>query len=394
MMANKHNKSLQLPNTPSTGRQARLEITIGLLLIVLAFAVVHGPGAVDNFSLYQWEDGKFINHNRVFIHSVGDCFTERPLWGGLYRPLTTNLYYYLGRKLFYNRIEDHHAINIVLYLLNGLLLFLICRKFLPGYWAIIPPVLWVSRYAHVEVVCNSCEFQALLATFFALLSLGIFITARARKRSGLLLVSVLFFVLALLSKETSIVLAGILTGFALLFEKPAAWKHYLWHPAVAVVWVFLFVTVFKGVTENQTTGFIYNFSLANLSMNLAAYLLSFSYLLTHSLDSVIMVSGVASLAQNWLIRLVVLGMGFTVGAYTLLQNRLKGYQSTTIRVIAFGLVIFFCAAAPHVILERRMFMRYGYFPHAGLALAAGVILRELFLRIRDCLTRRGWVGRR
>jgi hypothetical protein len=354
-----------------------LEIGVGLVAIVLAFAAVHGRRVADNFGEYQWEDRKFIRHNQVYVHSVGDCFTQRPLWNGLYRPLTTNLYYYLGRQLFDNRIQVHHAINIIFYLLNGFLLFWICRRFLPGYWAMAPPVMWVSRFAHVEVVCNSCEFQALLAAFFVLSSLGLFVAARVKARVGLMVLSVVFFGLALLSKETSVVLPGILIGLALLFEKRSAWKHYLWHAAVVAVWIVLFIAVLKGVTDAKPTGFLYDFSPANLSVNLGGYMLVFLNLLTHSLDSVVMVSGVAAMAENWFMRVAVLGLGLISSLYAVFHRRWKGKFHVSAQLITFGLLFFFCAAAPYVILEGRLFMRYSYLPHAGLAIVAGVVLREV-----------------
>jgi hypothetical protein len=41
------------------------------------------------------------------------------------------------------------------------------------------------------------------------------------------------------------------------------------------------------------------------------------------------------------------------------------------RVAAFGLLWFFAGTAPFVVLADRLFMRYSYFGHAGLAIAAG-----------------------
>ena len=46
-------------------------------------------------------------------------------------------------------------------------------------------------------------------------------------------------------------------------------------------------------------------------------------------------------------------------------------MSQPARVAAFGLIWFWVATAPYAVLADRLFMRYSYFGHAGLAVALG-----------------------
>jgi hypothetical protein len=170
--------NLQLPVLNGIIKRRPVEIILGLFFILLAIVIFHGSRIVDNIDYVQWEDKCFINHNAAMINSLPDCFTERPVWSGLYRPLTTNLYFYIGRTIFNNNIRIYHIISIVFYALNAFLLYYLSLLFISGYWAMAPPILWVSRLANAEIVTNSCEFQVLFAVFLAMISLILFIKYR------------------------------------------------------------------------------------------------------------------------------------------------------------------------------------------------------------------------
>ena len=226
-----------------------------------------------------------------------------------------------------------------------------------------------------------------MAVFFTLLSLGFFISARITASPHRIPLSLVFYVLALLSKETSVALPGILICFGLLFDNRSNWRHYLWHPIASVIWALLFITVFREIGDSQTSGFNYDFSITNLSNNLTAYILTFSNFLTFIMDSIAMDSGIAAKAGSWFYRLPVLGLGLACGIYAVFHRRLKDTGHQSIRLIVFGLMFFFCAIAPYVILQDRLFMRYAYLAHCGLAIAEGLILREMFRLIGGVFSR-------
>lgn len=316
----------------------------------------------------------FIAHNQQNISSLADCFTVHPLWFDVYRPLTTNLYYYLGRLWFDSDVRIFHAVNVAFFLINALLLFWISRKLMPGWWAVAAPILWVTRIAHTEVLTNSCEFQILLATFFSLLSLGLFLQARTSNRSWMLVASVAAFALALLSKEVAIVIAGILIAFGLLYDRRRAWRRYVWHAGVAGLWALLYFGVYKQITSGDPSGFVFSWSPGNLSTYLTAYFLLFSDWLLYPLKSVVMDPSVAILAAHWSVRIAVLVLLAAALVYAVLWRRLDRRHRDWMRPVAFGLLFFVCAAAPHLILDGRLFMRYSYLPHAGLAIAGAALL--------------------
>jgi hypothetical protein len=57
-------------------------------------------------------------------------------------------------------------------------------------------------------------------------------------------------------------------------------------------------------------------------------------------------------------------------------------------VAAFGLAWFFAGTAPFVVLADRLFIRYSYFGHAGLAVAVGGIASAVTQWIRLARSRK------
>jgi Dolichyl-phosphate-mannose-protein mannosyltransferase len=358
---------------PKIDRLPRL--LIYLLVATLcsaALAAAHGSRIVANWHVPQWEDGIFFWYNQTHIHSLWDCFAKQGLWPGLYRPLTTNLYFYLGRTLLGNRIEAYHFINLVFVILNAILLYRLAESFLGRWWAIVPAILFSSRLAFVEVVLHACEFQGLLYTFFTILSADFFIRSRRSESARLLTLSAIAFCLALFSKESAIVLPAILIAYGRLFDDRIVGRPYLVHPIIALLWVILFVSVLRPHFNNDPTGFTYDFSIANLMRNYAAYGMVFSNYLLAPLNDFVMPNYIGGIDATMPARIVCAALIIVEAAVLLFPGFLK---SQDLRLVAFGFGWFLIATAPFAIFAGRLFMRYSYLGHAGLALCVGGLLR-------------------
>jgi hypothetical protein len=327
---------------------------LGILLVCVAGATVlmWRAAFLDNYHQLQWEDGAFFSWNAHQINSVRDCFTQRGNWPGLYRPLTTNLYYYIGGKLWNQRIEVYHWINIVMVVINSLLLYRLSENFMDGWYAIIPALLFSTRTAMIECVLHSCEFQGLLYVCLTILSADLFIRHHTWA-------SAVTFALALLSKESAVVLPALLIAYGWLFERFSL--RYLLHPVIAVVWAVLFHWLVSG-----TTGNIYDFGLFNLLRNYAAYALVFSnWLAQGDLVMPAYVAGLSALAS------VRLGMALLIAGAAVM------FWARRLPAVTFGLLWFLIATSPYVIFDNRLFMRYANLGHAGLALSAGALVALL-----------------
>jgi hypothetical protein len=343
-------------------RDSRVAARPGLaaLLATVALACVHGRRLVENLARTQWEDDLFFRYTREHIHTLVDCFRLPGPYPGLYRPLATNLFYFVGLGAFGRDLAAYHLICLVLAIFNAVLLYRIAFRLLRSGWALLAPVLFVSRLANVEVLTHSCEFQSLFAVFWGLLCIDWFMGGRVRW-------SAVAFVLALASKETAIVVPAILLAHGVLFDRQRRRRAYLGHLVVAGLWMAALLAF-----HDRATGFRYDLSPSNVLRNLAAYLLAFCNPLVWPLDDWVMPARVSTIA-SW--RVTQLGIVALLALCLISfaragQARARPWPWPWPWILGFGFAWFVIATLPAAIFEGRLFMRYGYFGYAGLSIAA------------------------
>ncbi len=413
-------------------RSPPLRYLAATFAIAAAVALVHGSWIAATWSTMTWEDPMWFEYVAREIRTPVDCFTAQPLWPGLYRPLTTGCYYAAGVSLFGQQIEPFHAITVAMYGANGVLLFALARQLLPRgswLWALVPALLWVSRRAHVETVTLAVEFQSLFAVFCSLLAILVFIGGRdvgmaddpvgplarprhappATSRAGLrlaragdafsarILLTALLLILALLSKESAVILPAILLAHDWIFQRLRTRRDWLPHLllfAISTTWAVLFFTVFRATSGYEPTGFGYASSLAGTLRvalrNVTAHSIDFSNLLVTSYslrENIILAPSVA----RWSLVGWVQGIVAVILLAALTASLALGRRTLTVardtRPVVFGLTFFLLAIAPFLVFDDRLFMRYSYFSHAGLALAAGAGLYWITQRLRRQLAR-------
>jgi Flp pilus assembly pilin Flp len=316
------------------------------------------------------------------MHNLIDCFTERPLWNGLYRPLTTNLYYYLGGELFDHKIEIYHAINILFYILNAFLLYLVCREVLPGFWDMLPSAVMVTRLSHYEIVLNSCEFQVLFAVFLSLISLKMYFVYLRTGKMRPLIISVIVFALSLFAKETSVVMLAVLFLTALLFTGRPRLRSMIPYGVVAGLWAVLFVTVFRPISNNMPTGFSYDYSIGSIIENGGAYFLTIFNPLVDLIRDLIMPEIILEIAGSPIY--IFLFVIVLVNLLWFSFNAVRKPQAYRIRVkaVLWGTWFFLVAISPYLFFDVRVYMRYAYFAHFGQAVAIVALLIILFNKMK------------
>ncbi|MFQ5334547.1 MAG: hypothetical protein ACE5DN_00570, partial [Flavobacteriales bacterium] len=157
-------------------------------------------------------------HVQKGLSALPEIFTSNFLDGvghfndGLYRPLVVCTYA-LEHQLAGNSPVLSHAVNILLYALCGLLLFLLLRAIFRDrteFFSLAICLLFIAHPIHTEAVANIKGRDEILAFLsFTLSAFFLFRYIDRDKLQGLLL-SLLFFIFALLSKESAFTLALIL----------------------------------------------------------------------------------------------------------------------------------------------------------------------------------------
>jgi hypothetical protein len=363
---------------PSRSR-ARRSLIAGAALVLASFALVHGAHFVRNLPKRHWEDGRHFHHNRTNIHSIADCFTRPSAWAGgaeaTYRPLSANLYYFLGRTLFANRIEVYHAVDGLTFLLNALLLLLVARELLPGWVAVLPAALFASRWAHAQDFAYTSNFDTLSYVALSLTAVLLFLRARRTERRRPEVLALVAFGLALFCKEGAIVWPAIVTVYGWLFDRVEAWRKYVAAWIVAGAWALAYTRILHHLYPAEQPTFTLDWSVAGLLSRYAAYALSMSNSLVPKVDPEgsgwAMPPRVSALSGSAPAILLIAAL-VVVEVAVLVAARLRPARvGRSLRVAAFGVAWFFAATAPYAVLAHRLFIRYSYFGHAGLALAVG-----------------------
>ncbi len=193
-----------------------------LLLLLVWIGLLYANAINNQFTL---DDHSYIENNHYIrsIEGVGYLFFHpieegQSLRGHLYRPLSALVQYSIG-KLFGYRPQAFHLVNVLLYVLNAFCLLLLLERLFGKTIAAIAVLVFACHPVHTEVVASAVGITELLAFQFVLLSLLFTLREGGARWFGA--PAALFFLLALLSKETSVLLpaVGLLIAYSMRVDR-------------------------------------------------------------------------------------------------------------------------------------------------------------------------------
>ena len=188
-------------------------LLIAALLVILTF-VVFAP--VFGHGFINYDDGAYVTENR---HVTSGLSWPNVSWAfsfsscedtGNWHPLTW-LSLMSDVTLFGVNPSRMHLVNLMIHIFNVLLLFVVLTKMTNAVWpsAFVAAVFGVHPL-HVESVAWISERKDVLSTFFVFLAILSHLQFVARDRKRWHIVSLLFFVLSLMSKQMYVTLPFLL----------------------------------------------------------------------------------------------------------------------------------------------------------------------------------------
>lgn len=179
---------------------------VGLLLIIAMACIVFFPSF--QFQFTNWDDDIHVTNNpavhRLSLESLALQF--HPTSKYMYHPLTM-VSYSLDWMMGQGSPSTFHAMNVLLHLFNIVLVFLVLRKILPSDAAVLfVTALFAIHPLQVESVAWISARKELLYAFFYLVSLLLYLEWNKGEKAGLYVLSIFFFLCALLSKPTAVTL--------------------------------------------------------------------------------------------------------------------------------------------------------------------------------------------
>ncbi len=187
-----------------------------IFFLLLCF-VFYGNTLLNQFCLDDglvWTDNKFVQEGikgvpDIFLHDsfYGAIGNNYNLGGGRWRPLSL-ITFAIEHQLYGKTPWASHFINVLLYGLTAVILLLLLRKFIftNNQWlAFISVFLFVIHPVHTEVVANIKSRDEILSLIFLLLTLYLTLDyVKSKAVTKRLMLALLFYFLALLSKENGI----------------------------------------------------------------------------------------------------------------------------------------------------------------------------------------------
>lgn len=194
-----------------------------IIRLLLGVLVLGMYGASLNFDFTLDDDLFYIKHKFVQqgFSAIGDMFRYGSLFGfdgttGVqpYRPFTL-MVYALQKELFSNSAEMAHLVNVALYILSVQLVFSLSQKLIPRKDLLYPTgiaFLFAVHPIHTEVVSNVKSMDELLVAVLGLASWKALMPDEKGNMPGILgwIAGSLFFLLALMSKESGIAFMAII----------------------------------------------------------------------------------------------------------------------------------------------------------------------------------------
>ncbi len=206
------------------------------------------------------DDFYFLNISRAEnVKQFVDFFNPLTVYKGqaMYRPLTTQAFYFFGRSVLAMNPIYMHIFSFVCFMLLVYLIYLFSLKISKSKSiSILTSFLYATSATHFGHFYYLSTFQEIGVGIFIFLSVILFIEYLYNNKSKHYIFSLLAFILGLLSKETAVIVPAfiILLG---LYLKKFKLVHYL--PYIIILGLYLLARIyFYGITKGDT--YIWDFS--------------------------------------------------------------------------------------------------------------------------------------
>ena len=202
---------------------------------------------------YVLDDFSQIKENFVTKQGVEGIATQwttharygyRPGPGELYRPIPMTMFS-LEWEIAPDKPAFSHFINVLLYALTGMVLFLTLAKIWKNYHILFPlltTLFFIAHPVHVEVVANIKSRDEIVMFLMCILTLNFYWRFFEKENIKWLVAAGGTYLIALFSKENAVTFLAIFPLFAYFFTDKKIGKILTWTlPFVALATLFVFI---------------------------------------------------------------------------------------------------------------------------------------------------------
>lgn len=183
-------------------------INFSILLVILFSLVLFLPGF---FTYFHQDDFIHLWHSQSLDQVIKAFNIFQKGEFPFFRPIPTQVYFYFGQKMFGLYPLGYHIINFLLFVLNILLVFRLVRFIgKKRQIAAIAVIFFAINSTHFAPLYSAAYVHELLYVFFGILTVDNFLRWGSNHQNKNYLASIIFLILTMMSKETAVILPGIL----------------------------------------------------------------------------------------------------------------------------------------------------------------------------------------
>ena len=259
------NTRTQIKTTSDLKGLKRLRIFLAIIIGVFAF-ILYAQSIKHGYTL---DDHKVIDQNNITTRGIAGIPTilKTDYWygsgndelrGPVYRP-TSLIIYALVWEFSPDSPQSYHFINVLLYAITCVILFLLLCKIFNKQNLILPFVcslLYAAHPIHTEVVNNIKSLDEILCFLFAIISIWLFMKYISTMSKWSFILGGVSFFLSLVSKETGIsflLIIPLAIFFFADYSKKSITQILILLVATTALWLIFRTIIFKDLHQNITT---------------------------------------------------------------------------------------------------------------------------------------------
>lgn len=347
-----------------------------IIILIVAIGLVCYLNALGGD--FIWDDVNLISNNPLIknFNNLGKIFTSELLFkSDYYRPLQT-LTYLFDYHVYKFAPWGYHLTNIIIHILNASLVFFVFENITKNLLVSLTcSLLFIAAPFHTEAVTYISGRSDLLFGLFVLSALLFYIKERY-------IITLLFFILCLLSREQAIIFPLILILYDLCFKRyvRAKVKYYTLFLIFDILYIVLRLTIFN--FTSRPLFFRKNFF--SLEIDFFPRILTFLKSIIIYLKIMIMpinlhmerrMDAVKSVSDPYVIAFLII-----LFIFVYLFTKYRGRRE----LVLFGLLWFFIMLLPQssLIFPLILAEHFLYLPCIGIFLISGILLESIWQQRR------------
>ena len=235
-----------------------------ILFLFFIVLLIYFP--VSNYDFVNWDDNKYVYDNldvqEISLNNLKNIFSKE--YVSLYIPITM-LSYLFDHVVFGESAAGFHVINIIFHCLNVLMVYVllisICKD---KRLVLITSIIFAIHPVQVETVAWISQRKTLLSSAFILLSFYFYRKNSASGTKKGFFLSIIFFILSLLSKPIYVLFPVVLYYYDLVIIKRT------WRKAFDNKMLYLILSIacaLSTILFHKSAGSIYEFREGSILLN-------------------------------------------------------------------------------------------------------------------------------